>query len=797
MIKLRRLELEGFRGVRFSLSLDFGDRCRSVAVYGENGSGKSSISDALEWMIRDRVKHLQAEDCRDASFRNVLLDPDEISRVLVELSDGSSSTKTLNSSLASSHSNGTILFHELLSTLNGDRIFLSLSELTDFIIDTKTDKKKAIASIIGYDDIVNFRGVIQSTSNALERDNSYLVAKSLLETSKRDLLEHTGQFIEFREQLYEFLTQEVRKSGFEATILDADTFRSTVANLRDKTDQSTKITKKIALDQLNSGLATLLVALPKIAQASDFMDTYNELVSDKVTLNQIQLQGFLASGLKVLDGEANQPAKCPFCETSYDLGDLRQKVAGRLAAIAHITEHLKEFTNAAQSLFEHLLNLKRVCSDLGNQAQELEDVKPLCEGLTSLADAVGGTHAELVPQFHELQELRIQQSLLEKIDLTSNLAKKYSTRFAEEVLQLQFTSEETKIIALIERLQRIDRAYSSFEQNSAIIKRFQAQILTLGAIFDQFIQVQNSALQGVLDKISTDVGSFYSVLHPGENIDSVRLKITGDEGVEFEYLFHGVPTHPPRKYLSESHLNSLGLVFFLSAAKLFNKKSRFLVLDDIVTSLDSNHRRRLLRLLKEFFSEWQVLLLTHESFWFEMIRKELAPGGWQIRELSWDDENGARIGDSSKDLRVLIAAKRRKGIDVSNDLRKLTEAMLKELAVDLEVKMAFRYNDQNERRMTGELLSELRATINRKSPSLKGHPIFSHMEASSLVASVGSHDNPEAIVGADIEVALSDLDELNKLFSCSECSRNVMAKNMVPGENSITCKCGKHKIDWR
>jgi len=90
------------------------------------------------------------------------------------------------------------------------------------------------------------------------------------------------------------------------------------------------------------------------------------------------------------------------------------------------------------------------------------------------------------------------------------------------------------------------------------------------------------------------------------------------------------------KYLSESHLNSLGICLFLASAKLFNKVSHFLVLDDIVTSFDLGHRRRLIRLLKEQFGDWQIILLTHEHLWFEMIRRELASSGWLFSEVDWD-----------------------------------------------------------------------------------------------------------------------------------------------------------------
>ena len=147
------------------------------------------------------------------------------------------------------------------------------------------------------------------------------------------------------------------------------------------------------------------------------------------------------------------------------------------------------------------------------------------------------------------------------------------------------------------------------------------------------------------------------------------------------------------------------------------------MLDDIVTSFDLGHRRRLLRLIKEQFGDWQIILLTHERLWFELIQKELSQSGWLFKEVKWDADNGIQLSPSATDLRVLIEQKRNK-YDVSNDIRKLLEASLKEICQALEVKLPFRFNDKNERRMSGELLSELRATVNRKCPSLKGHASF-------------------------------------------------------------------------
>jgi hypothetical protein len=125
------------------------------------------------------------------------------------------------------------------------------------------------------------------------------------------------------------------------------------------------------------------------------------------------------------------------------------------------------------------------------------------------------------------------------------------------------------------------------------------------------------------------------------------------------------------------------------------------------------------------------------------------------------------------------------------------EATLKEISFALGVKVAFRFNDLNERRMSGELLSALRSTLNKHSSDLAKNPIFSNLNGSNLIVTVGSHDNPQPIVDDDIDVALEDVDQLAALFSCSNCNQYIQADITVPGENKISCRCGKSPLEWK
>jgi hypothetical protein len=200
-----------------------------------------------------------------------------------------------------------------------------------------------------------------------------------------------------------------------------------------------------------------------------------------------------------------------------------------------------------------------------------------------------------------------------------------------------------------------------------------------------------------------------------EGIEKIRFDLVGEEGVEFKLTFHGKDSQPPLKYLSESHLHCLGICLFLASVKLFNKVNKFFVLDDVITSFDSDHRVPFLRLLQDHFNDYQVLLFTHERFWYELINGEMRPLGWLFNDVTWSIEDGIQFRESIVGIRERIERKVKvNDFDVGNDLRKLLEHILKQISFNLEVKMKYLPDGLNERRMIGEMLSELRQAKQRK-----------------------------------------------------------------------------------
>lgn len=89
----------------------------------------------------------------------------------------------------------------------------------------------------------------------------------------------------------------------------------------------------------------------------------------------------------------------------------------------------------------------------------------------------------------------------------------------------------------------------------------------------------------------------------------------------------------PQHFLNEARLSALGLAIYL-AGRLASVPSapssdlKLLVLDDVLIGLDQDNRVPVLQVIRDLFGDWQVVLLTHDLYWFEIVRQKVVAGDW-------------------------------------------------------------------------------------------------------------------------------------------------------------------------
>lgn len=99
-MKIAKLHIESFRGIPNKCDLDFCDKqgkAKSIIIYGGNGSGKSSIVDAIEYNLQGRIERsLDIRNSKRPSALNLLPDEYVNAYTKIEFDDSTINERTIN-----------------------------------------------------------------------------------------------------------------------------------------------------------------------------------------------------------------------------------------------------------------------------------------------------------------------------------------------------------------------------------------------------------------------------------------------------------------------------------------------------------------------------------------------------------------------------------------------------------------------------------------------------------------------------------------------------------------------------
>src|SRR3989344_8593400 len=82
--KIKNINIKGFRGVKHEIVLPLAEK--SALFYGDNGTGKSTVADAIEWFYKDSVDHLSSEEIDKTALRYFDLPDTESASVSLDFS---------------------------------------------------------------------------------------------------------------------------------------------------------------------------------------------------------------------------------------------------------------------------------------------------------------------------------------------------------------------------------------------------------------------------------------------------------------------------------------------------------------------------------------------------------------------------------------------------------------------------------------------------------------------------------------------------------------------------------------
>ncbi len=802
MAKINSIKISGLRGVKEPLSLNLNKK--SILIYGDNGTGKSSITDSFEWFFYDSIEHLSNEEIgrrkgKDA-VRNIFIPDTEDGYIELKFDDNNlDSKKSIDNSLRNSLSNTSDELNNYLSASSSERLILRYRDLVQFIIAGKTDKLTELQKIIGFSDVANLRALLKKSAGRIARNIKAINYDNLKNIQQRIILENLERNSYSDEQLFEGANELIKPLKLDFEIKSRTDINAVLKKIESKEDTA-------LIEQINYHMkvwevfSELQGNIEPIANAyKAFYDSFVDLQKDPEKIKKLQLLSLLQEGQSVLSKDVVKEDYCPLCLQEKSKISLLQELNERILDLEQLSTEKKKLDEKAKDL-ESLIKTSNSSIDTLTREKLFSNEK-----FISIKEKIELVKSSLNVYSEELKK-DFTVNLIDPQDLTFD--KLHIEEFIEHINKTKKALTETKEsnikFKVYTKLMQASKAYVEYLRIEKEQKVLIGQQTTFELLYEDFIIRHEEALNVFLSMFSKDINDYYTTMNPKEKINDIKLvPIKKDDelvGITIEYSFFNEVKTPPIAYLSESHINCLGLSFFLASVKAFNKQNKFFILDDVISSFDRSHRYRFAQLLANKFNDYQVVLLTHEKEFFQLVSSEVKSKGWLLNSFKWSMENGTGIEKGLADIKERIVKKfEEKNTDgLGNDIRVYTEKVMKHVALDIEAKVAYRNNDVNEKRMAPELLDSVQAKLSKASkqikevadiPKIKGMPMF--------MSNTTSHDNDFQESIEDLDAIWEDIKNMIHVFYCPDCDKFISTRYYDNVEKKIRCGCGKLKYEWK
>jgi energy-coupling factor transporter ATP-binding protein EcfA2 len=749
--RLQRLVMNAFRGVPGEMAVDFGPG-QSIAVYGDNGTGKSTIADALEWYFTGQIELLTHEG-RQHAIRNL---------------GGGKAPATFVEVVTDGTLGGKLVFPDernpqAIAATARETFLLRGRTLADFINKTKTEKWKALVEILRLDAIESLREDLQRARNDLRKQVK--AAEEQVQTFRQAL--GAGEDAASEETVLQNLQQICGLLGVEAPgsldqVLDPR-WMAGVAGVPAPAGSD------------RDALLAEMGRLDTPAADKKALEAWNKQVASEGA--RALPHASLIQEAKRLLASTSIDGRCPLCGQAVDEKELARRIESSLLEVMEATRELEKARDALAQLASTLRAAHDKRESLVKRARPQQVELPALPAFPKAALEGLETSAPV-----DAQALLDYQAALKKWDAAAR-------EVGKKAAPPEAGTRENQLMMLAALCQQI-RSWRAAEKKAAEAAR---GCELAEKVFDAYQGKQKEDVAALLSQISLRVARIYMGLHPGEDLGSVSIEMWTAKGVELAIDFYGSHQRPPHGVLSESHLNSLAIALFLAMAETFNEQLRFLVLDDVINSFDREHRGQLADLLANEFSEWQLVVLTHDHQFYEHLTRR-APSWRRLELTSWSYGGGPRTAGYESSGILAAARERIEQGDVGGaaaKARRALEEQLQEVCQALEAPLAFRRGQANEQREIGELLRGVRRVLKEHAKGLleELEPVFKTLEADvQATLNVEVHASRGRSGMSEVEAAVNRIEELDRRWSCPGCGTRIWHRG---GPQAARCKCGK------
>ena len=570
---LSSISIEYFRGSVVPFKLEFDKGKNLTIIYGENGSGKSTISDAFDFLGNGKVGSLgrRGLGITQRFWPSIGKSANQV-RVIFETASGRCGAGIGDNEVTVTN-----------ASLRPAVAVLRRSEILGLIEAQPADRYAQISRFVDVSSV-------ESSEDGL---------RELIRTKIREYETATTRVSENLGEIERFWNQSGRPNS--SAVAWADLAVQVDDNHLDKT--------KAAIDRLNTtwdSFAALptrvadLIAKATAAEAAQRQaETELNSIKDSVTSDYLALLDLLKAAQAHFLKYPN-PSACPLCESDENARGLADDVNRRIESQGAYTklEAAKKTVEATASV---TMTAKQRIADALMNAKSVATALELCCRDDALPENLELPIHPIPDDFNQLETW---------IKTNEHKRKLWGAMANDYFVDKKF-------------IRTLRTSLTALKENEQRAKELEALLPRIRRAAELVAQERKKFTDEILSAISVRVGELYEAIHPGEGLSKIALALEAGKraslGIATE--FGGKKDAPPQAYFSDSHLDTLGLCIFLALAERDAPQNKLLILDDVLGSVDEPHVERIISMLYDVLQKFRhSIITTHYRPWREKFR---------------------------------------------------------------------------------------------------------------------------------------------------------------------------------